>query len=416
MSDLVGRCLSTNVANSLFDGLEKKEIVPPSALLDLDNALQAARVRTITRFNEALSSNATAPFSRMRIMFVGQGKAGKSATGEFYLLNLSSADLKIALGIVRSLLGKPFNPDWDSTIGADISTGITSKRCWTKTNMKADFASELATILMEKQSRDSSKSRKIWDKLKSNLSPTEKEVPYPDYPDKENLIEEKQKRSFLGVSKDPPEEPEKHFLLDSDLDPLRDVSKARETSAHDLVKKKKARKEIQRYYNSDLISNVKGNSDSLTLSLWDFGGQQTFYTMHHIFLTKSGIYLLVFDLRSFLVPGDSVESLEYVRFWLQSIQLHAPDAPLFLVGTFSDQVDSNMVKIDSLIRSTVKGFSCQIASNEPTIFYPVDNMSENGVDILRSDVEKYARGDESMKQGSIGSMDGVLRRNHFKQD
>ena len=92
--------------------------------------------------------------------------------------------------------------------------------------------------------------------------------------------------------------------------------------------------EVVHEFDQKLFVNAKLQENELTLSLWDFGGQIVFYSMHHVFMTSTGVYLLVFDMRELCIPDSIDSAMEYIQFWLQSIKLHAPSAPLFLVGTF----------------------------------------------------------------------------------
>ena len=50
--------------------------------------------------------------------------------------------------------------------------------------------------------------------------------------------------------------------------------------------------------------------------------------MHHIFLTRYGVYLVCFRLNF----PDKID-WEDMLFWMKSIKLHAPSAPIFVVGT-----------------------------------------------------------------------------------
>lgn len=69
---------------------------------------------------------------------------------------------------------------------------------------------------------------------------------------------------------------------------------------------------------------------SVILALWDFGGQEVFHSLHHLFLTKNGLYCLVFDLvRLVQYPKESLSKLS---FWAESLLLHARQAPVILVG------------------------------------------------------------------------------------
>ena len=76
-----------------------------------------------------------------------------------------------------------------------------------------------------------------------------------------------------------------------------------------------------------------------------FGGQQVFYAIHHLYLTSGGMYLLVFDLSLMLKQME--EEMRVINFWLNSVELHAPDAAIIMIGTRCNQVkDEDLEKID----------------------------------------------------------------------
>ena len=72
-------------------------------ILKGNNRLKAQREKLQKEKLESLVENglAVSEFRRCRLFTIGQGRVGKTAT-------------------VRSLLSLPFNPEWDSTIGAEI--------------------------------------------------------------------------------------------------------------------------------------------------------------------------------------------------------------------------------------------------------------------------------------------------------
>merc|ERR1711871_1275209 len=51
--------------------------------------------------------------------------------------------------------------------------------------------------------------------------------------------------------------------------------------------------EIMKHYGDVEIENLlKGaEKDTLKLGIWDYGGQEIFYAVHHLFLTRFGVYL-----------------------------------------------------------------------------------------------------------------------------
>ena len=61
-----------------------------------------------------------------------------------------------------------------------------------------------------------------------------------------------------------------------------------------------------------------------TIRLWDFAGQEIFYTTHQFFLSQNSISFLLFNL---------TEDLNYeskLEFWINSIQYRAPKSKLFI--------------------------------------------------------------------------------------
>ena len=66
--------------------------------------------------------------------------------------------------------------------------------------------------------------------------------------------------------------------------------------------------------------------------------QDVFYSMHHLFLTRCGVYVVVFSLSALSAKERQVEVLDRIFYWLNSIRTHASGAPIFLVGTHADEV------------------------------------------------------------------------------
>jgi len=120
---------------------------------------------------------------------------------------------------------------------------------------------------------------------------------------------------------------------------------------------------------------MKRDLPPLTLSLWDYGGQEVFYTLHHVFLSEKGICTVVFDMAEF--QSNKQSSLDFLQFWLTSIEIHAPNAPLIIVGTRADKV-SNHAQIDKALR---KGLSLRskntLVLNDKLSFFPINNLSSD---------------------------------------
>src|SRR5262249_5586430 len=70
--------------------------------------------------------------------------------------------------------------------------------------------------------------------------------------------------------------------------------------------------------------------ESIILNTWDFGGQQIYHATHQFFLTKRSLYLVVWNARL----GADQGRLDY---WMDTIKVLAPDAPVILVATHIDE-------------------------------------------------------------------------------
>ncbi|CAE8739352.1 unnamed protein product [Polarella glacialis] len=146
--------------------------------------------------------------------------------------------------------------------------------------------------------------------------------------------------------------------------------------------------------------------EPVMLKTWDFGGQREYYVMHHLFLTNRGIYLVVTRLDSWLVPnletpegeespavtgedGGAFEPpLEALTFWLSSIHVHAPDAMILIVGTHADRVADCQKEVEDRVEEEivqlmerVPGVERQVVVNGSAglCFFPVDNSGLSGL-------------------------------------
>ena len=140
-----------------------------------------------------------------------------------------------------------------------------------------------------------------------------------------------------------------------------------------------------------LVLQAHSTKDSLVLTVWDYGGQTVFYNLHHVFLTRFGIYVLVFNMSE--VFRDASNSVSYLNFWLNSVALHAPEAPLVLVGTHAGSVSSSgALKVTKTVVEVVGGLSKKLRLVGGTGIFAIDNKSGAGVDKLRTAIETAARG------------------------
>jgi GTPase SAR1 family protein len=80
-------------------------------------------------------------------------------------------------------------------------------------------------------------------------------------------------------------------------------------------------------------------------SLYDFGGQSIFDVIHPFFLTRQGVYLIVFNMNDFFTSEErQTAALENLKFWINSVAIHSFDkeinemAPMLFIGTRKDVI------------------------------------------------------------------------------
>ena len=107
-----------------------------------------------------------------------------------------------------------------------------------------------------------------------------------------------------------------------------------------------SRRQIQSI-NRELKSTSRQKKEpTLHLNTYDFAGQKEYRPMHHCFITRRSMYLVVFNLQKLVKliqcgqAEESSEALEEIRYWLNSIHAHIHNEQedekmkrVFLVGT-----------------------------------------------------------------------------------
>ncbi|GBG32387.1 F-box/WD repeat-containing protein 7 [Hondaea fermentalgiana] len=155
--------------------------------------------------------------------------------------------------------------------------------------------------------------------------------------------------------------------------------------------------EVAQQFDYDEIENMAGETQSgnkIYFRIWDYAGQEVFYALHHIFLTREGgVYMLVFDMKQLL--DEREKALEYLTFWLNSVKLHAPEAPVLLVGTHYDEASFDLHMVEKILidnMSVHKNEQIIPNSTSSLSFFPIDNMSDDPDRAwhLRTAVEKTA--------------------------
>ncbi|CAJ1367254.1 unnamed protein product [Effrenium voratum] len=177
---------------------------------------------------------------------------------------------------------------------------------------------------------------------------------------------------------------------------------------------------------------------TVVLEAYDFGGQEVYYAMHHLFLSDYGIYLACVDLSALrlsmeaewtessndeLEEGDkSTQTWDALEWWLASIVVHAPNSPVAIVGTHDDCLaPSSRLSVHTEVHERIEAFCKKLPElnerlhiNEPgqLCFFPIDNSGTDGgssVGRLQAAVEDMV---SKLMQGALGKPI-PLRWSHF---
>eukprot|EP00924_Labyrinthula_sp_SR-Ha-C_P006450 snap_masked-scaffold_57-processed-gene-1.56-mRNA-1 protein AED:1.00 eAED:1.00 QI:0/0/0/0/1/1/2/0/524 len=110
--------------------------------------------------------------------------------------------------------------------------------------------------------------------------------------------------------------------------------------------------------------------------VYDFGGQEIFSSVHHIFMNTNSLYFLVFNMTKI-----SQNDLFRLKFWCESILRNTEKAPVIFIGTYLRRYnrknikDTNLEKIQNKLQNFVENLSSElnILKNDLNIFFPIEN-------------------------------------------
>ena len=293
-----------------------------------------------------------------KLMLVGEGEAGKTAT-------------------VRSLLGMEFTPVWDSTPGIELtSTTVASNSHWRKderVNQASSLLYHTVSRIMHRKPRTSTRSRRRAGKRERRKVKRETTT----------SSSSKSERHSRGSTRSGGRQLKK-----------KPSARSHSSSEPQLRNSKSVEAEIAGIKKLDLELLLKSKTEkpSIRLQIWDYGGQTVFHTLHHLFLTRYGVYLLIFNSKHMLNDPDA--TVFTLRKWLHSIKLHAPEAPVILVGTFLDKLGNGKLPIEriteTLSANLLEDFP-QITNIDPHVFVPISNKTNKNVIELRAAVDTIVK-------------------------
>ncbi|KAI8494124.1 hypothetical protein Bbelb_284710 [Branchiostoma belcheri] len=327
------------------------------------------------------------PVHSVRGLVVGQFRSGKTC-------------------VVRRLTGEKAVENEPITDGIEISPSVMTKT-WRKAKEEPDeFKETMAERLAEQQERDKPRTRtssgaqgavrrKSTDagkpqKMTTNLTHQEKQP-------KDETPTQSQQTPKLE------EEDEKEGREEC---VVKTMSRQTQDIPDEVITKAKERLQ------GGVTEEQLGTAEHPRLSLWDFGGQATYYGSHQCFFTYRGIYILVMSLLQKLsdpVPDldykaaadNLVTGRDYLDHWLHSVRTHTlvhgreqtGEPCVVLVLTHKDRVDES--DIEEYKKDIRDHISDKAAGKHvlPKIFV-IDNFNEDNSDIdeLREYLREVAKG------------------------
>jgi internalin A len=83
------------------------------------------------------------------------------------------------------------------------------------------------------------------------------------------------------------------------------------------------------------LAHPSKDDATMLLNTWDFGGQEIYHATHQFFLTNRSLYVLAWNARLGYEQGK-------LNYWLDTIAVRAPQSPIILVATHTDEREANL--------------------------------------------------------------------------
>lgn len=270
------------------------------------------------------------PLHSVKLCLVGHARAGKTST-------------------LRSLSGRDFNPNQQSTHGVETKSCTLDKELWNAGKPDSEIHGVGA-----------------WQELEG-LSSVAK------------LLEEKVALTVADTMK------AQANLAAEDCSPTATVNGR--SPGHGALGANGALGEDTVLLIQRAISGEARRAEEVVVQTWDFAGQEAYYNMAHVFLTALGIYVLVLDLSAWR-DGTPVEKVEAMDFWLAALLVHAKDAWLVIVGSHADAIEESMrqevyERLNFHLQKRLRHHNMLGNEEDELLFFPVDNQ-QNTPESLRS--------------------------------
>ncbi|XP_078384407.1 uncharacterized protein LOC144666872 isoform X3 [Oculina patagonica] len=384
------------------------------------NEIKARGLRAKLAYEHALRIGKVKVY-RARIMFIGQDRAGKTS-------------------LKKSLLGMPFDPEEQSTVGIEVEPSsfkvdVEQAKDWQRTNDKlgvSQFAQELARMAaVELDKEEANMNLKAQDVPEEKRSHTNQVVinedktshkdsamsSSSDKVEKATAKNDHDDHHTDGKSENATEVPQ--LMIDPALPP-EEVPKLKIDPA--LPPEEFTQYLIQHLEGLNLHTDSTSTEPVVDVDLWDFAGQHLYYASHPVFLSRRAIYLLVCNLSKGLndTAQPSVRqgildvrlenpngetNLDDLLSWLVSVSGICPTKqeiaekelpylrpPVFIVGTHADKPFQEVKEMELQIQKEIcgKGYGSHVIPG----YISIDNTqssSDAGVNELRKEIMKVLK-------------------------
>ncbi|XP_071943202.1 uncharacterized protein [Antedon mediterranea] len=374
------------------------------------------------------------PIYQTRLMLVGQERAGKTS-------------------LTKALIGHPFDDNEKVTDGIELSCTINVKHTtnWTpnqnkKTNKamqeyRRTLAEEIVNDILKNKEEKQTELREHVKKQENGEVCSVGELEEATLLTFSNstyngqtcteisaittLEIEEEKKEKLQDSKEIGRKKQEYEQFGLTEDTQEEVFKLVKNILEE--KKRNGEKKI-----SEEIKKVQQTIGDLTLSIWDFAGQDLYYITHQMFLVSRAIYIICFNLCHDLNAPSRVEvfhreygkitdadhymtNLDRVVFWSQSIYSHTTEnsvsnqkqfsPPIFIVGTHRESLPGNDEERQALTEDKFllikKAFKQKPYEDHVVLkYYAIDNSVRSPLDKsiveLRDHITEVAKNESYM--------------------
>ncbi|EGD80670.1 hypothetical protein, variant [Salpingoeca rosetta] len=402
----------TEDASAPISSVEPKQEAAQDPEQGRRERLQQHMREIIVRFNATMAG-------RAKLIFIGQGRAGKTSTfhslmghnfneHEHSTPGAATTDLAV---IVESMdihnwqeLDAEISELMRSLCGTALAqeSGVDLQMKQAMMKARANFESRIAQHKQQQRQKEAEKAKKATAaKLKQKQLQNSKETqPQPSSHTSTSTVPKPSKTSQMSASapkKQATVNPSSH----SDA-----AARDNSTTAATGMSAEEMEKAIKEFNVDAVMGEGKAR---VTFKVFDLGGQSTFYIFHPFFLTKYAVYLLVFSMEDLLHQDESkrTETWEFMEHWLSSLHLHAKGAPVHIVGTFADVISKRKQHehISRDIYSRLRhnpAFPGVIHNDKHGLwFWPIDNtksINDPMIQDLRQTISSTALAQEYVSQ------------------